>query len=233
MWRCCTHSNTELHLYDCPHQGEWEIRHTLVGSLRLPKHARGFVPFATVSGNMFGEPTVLRAVDVVAAAPATLTRHWLVQVNGNDNTICIDRALVLVSAVQGRYGRGACVQAIKAMLPASQQPVFEAMAACFSTPRSCARRCYVRYVQCIKDLLDRTATSRPVTLCYGTQTRAVSPLTSWKQLVRAVPPEWTCSLRHPLTLTARAALARENFLLEELRADTIELVFEPTRKRKR
>lgn len=227
MWRCCTHNNKELHLYDEPHKGEWETRNTLAGVLKVPKGVRGYVPYPTVSGNMFGAPRVLRATDVAEAAPQTLNRAWLAQVNGNDYDICIDRAMVMVDALQKRYGRVACIMAIAEMLPQGHRGAFVTLMAHAAQPQSRVRRRYACYVQCIKDLLNGTFHAQPLQLVYGSHVFSISPLTSWKHLTSAaIPAGWRCTLVAPAGLTARAALAREDFIMEELRTDKIEIKLE-------
>lgn len=234
MWRCCTHSNTELHLYDEAHKGEWETRDTLAGVLRVPKGARGYVPYPTVSGSMLGDPCVCRVMDVVAAAPQTLDRFWLARVNGNDYGICADRAMVMVDALQQRYGRAACIAAIGKMLPLPQQDAFAKMMAHVAQPRSKVRRRYACYLQCVKDLLNGTSRARPLQLLYQGHSFPISPLTSWKHITSAIPAGWRCVLAAPTGLTARTALERGNFIMEELRTDRIEIALQPaTGKRKR
>lgn len=226
MWRCCTHSNKELHLYDEAHKGEWETRDTLAGVLRVPTGVRGYVPYPTVSGSMLGNPCVFRVQDVVATAPGTLDRFWLARVNGNDYNICIDRAIVMVDALQQRYGRAACIAAIGKMLPPRQQGVFLKMMARVEQPQSKVRRRYACYLQCIKDLLNGTSRARPLQLLYSGHAFPISPLTSWKNITSAIPSGWSCVLAAPTGLTARMALQRGDFIMEELRTDNIEIKLE-------
>jgi hypothetical protein len=233
VWRCCTHSNTELHLYDKPHQGEYTVRNTLAGALRLPVGASGFVPYPTVSGSMFGDPGVLKVADVVRAAPATLHTCWIAQVNANDRDLCMDRAMVVVDALELRYGRSQCIAAVGSMLPAGQQACFEKVMSLPCRPHACVRRRYACYVQCIKDLLNGTLKARPLTLTYSGRTFPLSPLTTWKHLTSVLPAGWSASLVTPDTLVARMALERGDFIMEELRSDKIEIALVPTQKRKR
>jgi len=233
IWRCCTHSNTELHLYDHAHKGTWVLRETLAGVLRLPADAHGFVPFPTVSGNMFGDAAVHRASDVASSAPATLNPFWLTQVNASDPHVCMDRALLMVDALEGRYGRRPCIEAISFMLPTGQQPFFEEAMSRPILPRPRVRRRYVCYLQCIKDLLNGTTDAHTISLTYSGHTYPVSPLTTWKCLTKVMPAGYSVELAHPVTRAACMAMDRGDFLLEELRTDKIVITLVPTKKRKR
>ena len=52
-------------------------------------------------------------------------------------------------------------------------------------------------------------------------------------LAQALPAGYRVALAPPHTSQARLALAREGMILEELRMECIELVLEPSKKRKR
>jgi len=246
IWRCCTHCNAELHLYDQPWVGVHESRATVAGVLALPSKAtslKAFVPHFTVSGNMFGDPPLYRVLDVVAAAPAVLTSAWLTMVNANHLIISFDHAVLMLDALKERYGRTQCIQAIGAKMAPGQRVVFETAVAQCCDPRIMIRRRYRCYVQCIRDLLNETFRATPLQVTVSgringmissaRRTHSVSPIMKWSNISSRVPPGSRLVVTAPTSAAAQVAMARGDFILEELRSDRIELTLESVTKRAR
>jgi len=238
IWRCCAHESTELHLYDHPHHNSYEHRDTVAGVLQLPAGAsahKAFVPFPTVSGNMFGDPPLRRVLDVVAAAPPVLTNLWLTWVNANRLMICFDHAVLMLDALEARYGRAQCIQAIGEKMAPGQRVIFETAVADGRRPAHIARRRYICYVQCIKDLLNDTCQADTIQLTVGGRTFPVAPTLRWSQITSKWPPGSRPVVTAPKGLSVGLALSRPDFILEELRSERIkvEMTMEPKRKRKR
>lgn len=237
IWRCCTHDNTVLHLYDHPHDCAYESRETIAGTLQLPQGGvgpRAFVPYPTVSGNMFGDAPLKRVEDVVAAAPAQLDSLWLTWVNANDAMISFDHARLMLDALQSRYGRAACLEAICKQMYPGQASVFKQALASGRMPRSYVRRRYICYVKCIKDLLDGTAEAPTIRITLADRAFDVPRAMKWSKLALLIPAGYRAVPKGPLSSAARTALCRPDFLLEEMRTDNFEITLEKdAKKRKR
>ena len=235
LWRCCTHTNTVLHLYDHQYATARTTRETLFGLVSVPAGVRGFVPHSNVTGNLLADSNVTRAAEVAAAAPSKLHACWLTLVNAGDPSACVDRGILLVDTIKKRYGFAASAAAVSAMLPRAHVSLFAELLRT-ATPLEATRRLrrrYVCYLQCIKDLLNGTHEAAPLAMVYAGRAFHVSPTMQWRQLTDNAPAGRRVVLVFPTGPQASLALHREGMILEELRSDRIEIALEPLKKRKR
>jgi len=229
IWRCCTHDNTVLHLYDRVHGSDYCIRETLAGALKVPRRPSGFVPFPTNSGNMFGDAPLTRVLDVVAAAPAVLDSSWLTCVNAGQLLINFDHAFAILDALEARYGRDPCVRAISALMATGQGPGWAHLVRHGIRPRTYVRRRYEYYIKAIKDLLNGTTECPTVSVTLAGHSFDLPCTKKWSELSAETQGP---TLVEPLTGSARMAMSRPDFILEELRTDAIEITVKGL-KRKR
>ena len=81
---------------------------------------------------------------------------------------------------------------------------------------------YLRYLQCIRDLLDGTHAARPITLTVEGVKYPMAPSVRWSSLKRA-----GMTLVRPMTLTARVAMRQKDFILQELMSDDVVVARSP------
>lgn len=219
IWRCCHYNNTVLHLYDHAHPVEKITIQTMGGPAEVPRRraAKAFVPYPTLSGNLFGDRAVCRPTDVAAAAPQQLTREWLIMLNASSDFVCYDHGALLLEVLTPRYGRQPVLDVLRTMMTPEQYGVLFKIKA---SP-TCIRRRYIVYVRCVMDLIQGTQTSPTVDVVMQGRTFAVPPTMRWSQLVQAMPKGTKLGLASD---TQQAMVnAGQDFLLEELRAGTIKL----------
>jgi len=238
VWRCCVHGNEVLHLYSQPHPGAYEMQETLAGVVRLPTTAahrtRPYVPYPTPSGNMFGNAVLPRAHEVAAAAPHLLMPAWLALVNAGERIVSFDHAVVMVAALSPRYGRAQCIEIIGRMMVPGQHAILVERLAAAARPQVAVRNSYGRWLQCFCDHLYGTRKATPVMITLADRQFPLACSFMWSEIVGLIPSGYTPAIAGNMSDAMRAAMARPDFMLEELRTDTVALVLtQRPRKRKR
>ena len=169
---------------------------------------------------MLGDAPLKRALDVAAAAPAVLDSRWLTWVNAGQPVVIFDHAFVMLDALEARYGREPCIHAIAAMMPEGQGPAWVSLTRRGFLPRTFVRRRFQCYILTIKDLLNGTAEAPAIAVTLAGRRFDLPCSTRWSELsAQTQRPK----LLEPLSGSARIAMSRPDFLLEELRTDAIEI----------
>lgn len=224
IWRCCTHGNRELHLYGGPTAGPaMKLVSTLYGVVSIPASAsdgKPFVPLNVPSGNIFAERPLPRALDVAASVPLAVDRGWLQKVNAGQPVICLDHAVAIWRTFAYRFGAAALLHALVDMMAPQQGgyllAVLKAKAVVHPIPM------YVRYLYCIRDLLDGTHVAPPITLTADGVKYPMAPSVRWSTLKRA-----GMTLVSPTTLAAQLAMRQKDFILQELMSDDVVVARSP------
>jgi hypothetical protein len=224
-----------LHLYSTGHAGAYTIHETLAGSVRLPAMPSAplpYVPYPTPSGNMFGNAPLTRANEVAQRAPNVLTRAWCIHCNAGERTVVFDHAVAMVQVLAPRYGREQCIDVIGSLMAPGQSTILAARMAA-GVPKIAVRASYARWLQCLGDHLYGTRHAKAITMHLAGRTFPLAASFMWSQIVSLMPSGHIPVITAPLSDTTRVATARADFMLEELRTNTVHLELVPVLKRKR
>ena len=168
------------------------------------------------------------------SAPQELNRIWLMKLNANSDVVSFDHAILMLGALETRYGRDAAMDAICAMMRPGQATVLKTCLASGRMPRNFARKRYVCYIRTIQDLLNGTCTAPKMRAIVAGSHIDVPRTMTWSLLTKNIPADFRVVLGGPHSSATRTALGRGDFLLEELRTNQITLTVEPvSKKRKR
>ena len=140
-----------------------------------------------------------------------------IMLNANNDFVCYDHGALLLEALTPRYGRQPVLDVLRTMMTPEQYGVLLKT----TTLPTCIRRRFIVYVRCVMDLIQGTLTSPTVDVVIQGRTFSVTPTMRWSQLVQAMPK----GTKLGLASDAQQAMldAGQDFLLEELRAGTIQL----------
>ena len=224
IWRCCYYNNNEIHLYDHVHPVRTVHVPTLAGLLTVPcvRAPRAFVPYPTVSGNMFGDRAVHRPLDVARCMPKTLTRQWLVALNASSDFASLDHGKLLLEVLAPHFGRDPVLAVLQTMMDKEQHHALKAEQKL--KQHTCLRRRFVTYVRTIMDVAHGTQTCPTLDVVFQGRSFAVTPAMRWSQLTHAMPAGLTLQLEEPVSAAGRALMASgDDFLLEELRTNTVKV----------